>query len=41
AELDHALAAAKCSRGVLQWGERSLRLLDEEQLLQTMIRSLA
>lgn len=41
AELDNALDAAKCSRGVLQWRGRSLRLLDEEQLLHTMIRSLA
>lgn len=41
AEQSSALDAAKCSRGVLQWRGRSLRLLDEEQLLQTMIRSLA
>jgi chemotaxis-related protein WspD len=41
AELDNSLDAAKCSRGVLQWRERSVRLLDEEQLLQSMIRSLA
>ena len=41
AELDNALDAAKCSRGVLQWRGRSLRLLDEEQLLHSMIRSLA
>lgn len=41
AELDNALDAAKCSRGVLQWRGRSLRLLDEDQLLHSMIRSLA
>ena len=41
AERDNTLDPAKCSRGVLQWRGRSLRLLDEEQLLQTMIRSLA
>lgn len=41
AELDNTLDTTKCSRGVLQWRERSLRLLDEEQLLQSMIRSLA
>lgn len=41
AEQSNALDAAKCSRGVLQWRGRSLRLLDEEQLLHTMIRSLA
>jgi chemotaxis-related protein WspD len=41
AEQSNALDAAKCSRGVLQWRGRSLRLLDEERLLQTMIRSLA
>lgn len=41
AEQDNTLDAAKCSRGVLQWRERSVRLLDEERLLQSMIRSLA
>jgi chemotaxis-related protein WspD len=41
AERDNSLDAAKCSRGVLQWRGRSLRLLDEAQLLQSMIRSLA
>lgn len=41
AEQSNALETAKCSRGVLQWHGRSLRLLDEELLLQTMIRSLA
>lgn len=41
AERGNSLDAAKCSRGVLQWRGRSLRLLDEAQLLQTMIRSLA
>lgn len=41
AEQNSTLDAAKCSCGVLQWRGRSLRLLDEEQLLQTMIRSLA
>jgi chemotaxis-related protein WspD len=41
AERGNSLDAAKCSRGVLQWRGRSLRLLDEAQLLQSMIRSLA
>lgn len=41
AEQGNTLDAAKCSRGVLQWCGRSLRLLDEEQLLHSMIRSLA
>lgn len=41
AEQEHALTASRCSRGVLQWQGRSLRLLDEEQLLQTLLRSLA
>lgn len=41
AEQNNALDASKCSRGVLLWRGRSLRLLDEEQLLQSMIRSLA
>lgn len=41
AERDNPLDAARCSSGVLQWCGRSLRLLDPEQLLQTMIRSLA
>jgi len=35
------LTAAKCSRGVVQWQGRSIRLLDEEQLLLAMARSLA
>ena len=38
---DNRLDPAKCSRGVLQWQTRSLRLLDEEQLLQGLLRSLA
>lgn len=41
AEQHNVLDASKCSRGVLQWRGRSLRLLDDEQLLQNMIRSLA
>ena len=41
AEQSSTLDAAKCSRGVLQWRGRSLRLLDEEKLLHSMIRSLA
>lgn len=41
AEQGNALDASKCSRGVLQWRGRSVRLLDEEQLLQNMVRSLA
>ncbi|MEO4046777.1 chemotaxis protein CheW [Pseudomonas sp. CAU 1711] len=41
AERDNRLDPAKCSRGVLQWQGRSLRLLDEEQLLQSLLRSLA
>ncbi|MGH8355791.1 MAG: chemotaxis protein CheW [Pseudomonas sp.] len=35
------LTAGKCSRGVVQWRGRSIRLLDEEQLLLAMTRSLA
>ncbi|KTC44378.1 MAG: chemotaxis protein CheW [Pseudomonas sp.] len=43
--LDHAStsgeqASAKYTRGVLQWQGRSLRLLDEEQLLSAVTRSL-
>jgi chemotaxis-related protein WspD len=34
-------ASAKYTRGVLQWKGRSLRLLDEEQLLAAVTRSLA
>ena len=33
-------ASAKYTRGVLQWKTRSLRLLDEEQLLSAITRSL-
>ncbi|ERO62096.1 hypothetical protein P308_05750 [Pseudomonas piscis] len=43
--LDNASASgdqanAKYTRGVLQWQGRSLRLLDEEQLLSAVTRSL-
>ncbi|WP_397449491.1 chemotaxis protein CheW [Pseudomonas sp. NA-150] len=45
-ELDAASASghhadAKYTRGVLQWKARSLRLLDEEQLLSAVTRSLS
>ncbi|WP_137819580.1 chemotaxis protein CheW [Pseudomonas sp. 2FG] len=35
-----ALAAARYTRGVIQWRGRSLRLLDDEQLLLAVTRSL-
>jgi len=41
AEASNPLAAAKCSRGVLRWRGRSVRLLDDEQLLLSVTRSLA
>lgn len=41
AEQNNSLDPSKCSLGVLQWRGRSLRLLDDQQLLQSMLRSLA
>ena len=41
AERESSLDPTKYSRGVLQWQGRSLRLLDEEPLLQGLLRSLA
>ncbi|PAA11680.1 chemotaxis protein CheW [Pseudomonas fragi] len=40
ASLSGEHASAKYTRGVLQWKTRSLRLLDEEQLLNAITRSL-
>ena len=40
ASLSGEQASAKYTRGVLQWKTRSLRLLDEEQLLSAITRSL-
>ena len=40
ASLSGEHASAKYTRGVLQWKTRSLRLLDEEQLLSAITRSL-
>ena len=40
ASLSGEQASAKYTRGVLQWNARSLRLLDEDQLLSAITRSL-
>ncbi|MBO4969641.1 MAG: chemotaxis protein CheW, partial [Pseudomonas sp.] len=40
ASLSGEHASAKYTRGVLHWKTRSLRLLDEEQLLSAITRSL-
>ena len=41
AKHDDKRAISRFTAGVLQWQEQSITLLDDEQLLQTMIGSLA